>query len=453
MATSASSLIRDRAKAGQNSSSLDRTLNLSLAEGSLTQAFLNWTTGGVFTGYMLHLGASPAELALVASVPLLAQASSPFAAWLTALLGRRKAFTVATAALGRLLWLLAALLPQLGVPHALQPTFLVALVLVSSLFQASSSTLWATWMDEVVPAGQRGRYFGRRAGVVGLAGMVANLSAGWMLDRVASPLGFQVVLLAGVFCAALGVLLLMFHREPLCKPQKTSLKETLVLPWRDPNFRRFLVFALYWQGAVFIGAPFVFPYFISSLKLSFIDMALWSALAATCALLTTSQWGRIADQVGNKGVLTIGTIMAGTLLPACWILAGLTGNLGFIWLSAVFDALAWGAIGPALFNLALASAPKENRLAFIAMYSLGTGLSGFLGGLLSGPLLELLSMLNLSFWGYVWTPYHSLFALSGLLRAQAWLLLRPVQETNAWRTRHVLREVRFGWRGSGFFWR
>jgi hypothetical protein len=51
----------------------------------------------------------------------------------------------------------------------------------------------------------------------------------------------------------------------------------------------------------------------------------------------------------------------------------------------VFDAVAWGAIGPAIFNLALVSAPRANRVVFIAMYSLGTGVAGFLGGALSGP--------------------------------------------------------------------
>jgi hypothetical protein len=36
-----------------------RTMRLAVAEGSITQAFLNWTTGGVLVGYMLHLGATP----------------------------------------------------------------------------------------------------------------------------------------------------------------------------------------------------------------------------------------------------------------------------------------------------------------------------------------------------------------------------------------------------------
>ena len=220
----------------------------------------------------------------------------------------------------------------------------------------------------------------------------------------------------------------------------------------EPNFRRLLAFAVYWQFAVLLAAPFVFPYFLGELRLSFTQIALWSGIASTSALLTTL-WGRVADKRGNKVVLAIGTFLAGLALPLTWILAGVTGNLGFIWASAVFNALAWGAIGPAMFNLALVSAPQTNRAAFIAMFSLVTGLAGFAGGLLSGPLLTLFEQLEFNLGGVHWSAYYWLFAVSGLARAQAWRLLRCVEETNAWRTRDVLRHLRPNWRGTGFHWR
>ena len=432
---------------------IQRTLSLSVAEGSITQIFLNWTSGSVLIGYMLFLGASPTQIGLISSVPLLAQVMSPLAAWLAALAGRRKGLTIGASLLGRGLWLLAAFLPLLGVPAALQPTFMVALIMVSSLFQASAGTLWAAWMGDVVPEGRRGRYFGLRTGIVGIVGMGANLGAGWFLDHVAAPVNFQMVIFVSVLCALLGVLLYGFHFEPPAAVQKVSLRDVVARPLREPNFRRFLLFSVYWQGAVLLAAPFVFPYFIGELKMNFTHIAIWSAIASTCALVTTAQWGRVADRFGNKVVLAIGTVLAGAALPLCWVLAGLSGRLEFVWASAVFDALAWGAIGPAIFNLALSSAPRNERAAFIAVYSLATGLAGFAGGLLSGPLLTLFLSLDLQRFGVTWTGYHTLFALSGFLRVQAWRFLRPVQESNAWRTRDVLREVRSPWRKIGFPWR
>lgn len=430
-----------------------RTMKLSVLEGSFTQIFLNWTSGSVLIGYMLHVGATPFQIGLVSSVPLLAQASSPFAAWLAGLAGRRKVLTALLATLGRALWVLAAFLPQLPIPPEARATFLVALVAVSSLFQASAGTLWASWMGDVVPDRERGRYFGLRTGIIGVVGMLANLGAGWFLDRVGIPLNFQIVIGASVVLAGIGIYLYLLHYEPPPTSPRLSLHETLLKPWRTPNFRRFLLFSIYWQLSVLLAAPFVIPYFLDQLRMTFTQVAIWSAIASMTALLTTAQWGRVADRVGNKAVLAIGTFLAGSSLPLCWILAGLTGNLVFIWISAVFDALAWGAIGPAFFNLALASSPRENRATFIAMYSLATGLAGFVGGVLSGPLLTLFLPLGFTVGGVQWTGFHSLFVLSGVLRMLAWLPLRPVKETNAWRTRDVLRAMRFAWRALGFPWR
>lgn len=428
-------------------------MRLSVVEGSVTQVFLNWTSGSVLIGFMLHLGASPAEIALVGSVPLLAQVASPGVAYLAAALGRRKALTVAVALASRLSWLAAASLPALAVPDALRPSLMIVVVLASSVFLAANSTLWAAWMGDVVPERERGRYFGLRAGIVGLVGTAANLAAGAFLDRVGAPFSFQAVLVASVAIALVGVGIYLAQLDPPTERVRIRWRDVVSLPWRDPGYRRFLVFALYWQFVVLLAAPFVIPYFLDELRLSFTQVAAWSSIAAVTAMATTVLWGRVADRAGNRGVLAIGTFLAGALLPTAWILAGLTGRVEWIWASAVFDAVAWGAIGPAIFNLALRSAPRANRVVFIAMYSLGTGLAGFVGGALSGPVLVMLQRIGPSSLGGGWSAYHSLFVLSGVLRMLAWVWLRRVPEVEAWRTRDLLRTMRTGWKGMGFPWR
>jgi len=430
-----------------------RTMRLSIVEGSLSQVFLNWTSGAVLIGYMLHVGARPAEIALVGAVPLLAQMASPGAAYLAAVLGRRKLLTVLMALVSRLSWLLAAALPALPVPPELRPAFLVGLVLVASFFLASNGTLWTAWMGDVVPERERGRYFGFRTGVTGVIGMLANLLAGWWLDRVAAPLSFQVVLVVAVGTALIGVWLYTRQYDPPTVRERLRLRDIVAVPLRDPGFRRYLAFAVYWTFVIFLAAPFVFPYFLDELRLTFTQVAIWSTIAATTSMATTVLWGRVADRVGNKAVLAIGTFVAGVGLPGTWIAAGASGWVGFIWISAVLDAIAWGAIGPAIFNLALVSAPRQNRVVFIAMSSLATGVAGFAGGALSGPLLIAFQAANASLGGAGWVAYAWLFTLSGVLRAMAWVLLRRVPEANAWKTRDLLRSMRTGWKGAGFPWR
>src|SRR5690606_12543479 len=286
------------------------------------------------------------------SVPFLAQVASPLGALAAEALGRRKALSAALATASRLLWLAAAFVPQ-AVPAGLAPAVVVTVVFLAGCFQAANGTVWTAWMGDVVPEDRRGRYFGLRTGVLGVVGMLANLAAGAFLDRVAAPLGFQVVLVVGVACALVGVLLLLLHHDPPTERVAVRLGELLGRPFRERNFRRFLRFAVYWQFVVLLGAPFVLPYFLEELGMTYTQVAYWSSIAALTSLASTILWGRVADAAGNKAVLAIGTFLAGAMLPANWILAGLTGDLTFIWVSAFFDAVAWGAITPAIFNLAL----------------------------------------------------------------------------------------------------
>ncbi len=430
-----------------------RTMRLSLVEGSLVQVFLNWTSGSVLIGYLLSMGAAPTHIALVGSVPFLAQVASPIGAWAAEVLGRRRGLSILLSIASRLLWLLTAFVPQMPLPAGAAPTVLVLLVFVAASFQAANGTVWTAWMGDVVPEERRGRYFGLRTGVLGIVGMGANLGAGAFLDAVAAPLSFQVVIIVGVASALLGAVLLFFHHDPPTPRRAVAPLAVLLTPFRDSNFRKFLSFAVYWQFMVLLGAPFVLPYFLEELSMSFTQVAYWSSIAALTSLATTLLWGRVADAAGNKGVLAIGTFVAGALLPAHWILAGLTGNLTFIWFSAFFDAVAWGAITPAIFNLALVSAPKEGRVSFVAGYSLVTGVAGFVGGALSGPLLGLFQSLPTPAFAANWTGYHTLFAVSAVGRVFAWVLLRRVTEARAWRTRDLLRSARTAWRVSGRQWR
>lgn len=417
---------------------ISRTLRLSIVEGSLSQIFLLWTTGSVLTGYMLHYGASTSEIALVSSVPLLSQLLSPLVAWFASRLSQRRFVSAACALLGRCLWLLAALAPNLGISSQAMPVFLIILVGVSSFFQASLGTVWTAWMGDVIPEERRGRYFGRRTGIVGVVGMAANLLAGWFLDTVKAPLNFQFVILVSVGIAIMAATLLLFHTDPIKTPEKIDLKEILSLPWREANFRQFLFFAGHLHFAIFLSGALITVYFLEQLEMSFSQLALWSAIAAMTGLITTEFWGRLADRIGNRTVLLVGVSIMGIGFPLLWILADIKDNLGYIWFSAVADAVAWGAAAPALFNLALGSAPAGKRLSYIAMYSVVGGLFGFLGGAISGPLYTFLNGFSFG----QWSGYHSLFVLSGLLRLSSSFFLLRVKETKAWDPQWLVRVVR-----------
>ena len=72
---------------------------------------------------------------------------------------------------------------------------------------------------------------------------------------------------------------------------------------------------------------------------------------------------------------------------------------------------------------------------------------------LSGPLLGWFSSWEAPAFMAGWSGYHTLFAVSAVGRMLAWVLLRPVKEERAWRTRDLLRSARTAWKGVGLPWR
>jgi MFS family permease len=209
-------------------------------------------------------------------------------------------------------------------------------------------------------------------------------------------------------------------------------------PFRDANFRKFLRFAIYWNASVMLAAPFVIPYFFQHLKMTYTQIAIWAAIASIATLVIGTWWGRVADRFGHKQVLKVTTFIAGSAHPACWMLAT-PGHLTFIWISGIMDALSWGGINAAMFNLSVVTAPRDKRMMYLAVIGAVTGVVGFCFGLLSGVLLEVFTRYEGYLGSFHWTGYHTLFAVAALFRMQAWILLGQVHEVRAVPTRQILR--------------
>ncbi len=414
------------------------TMRLSVLEGIPGICFVVGTGGSVLTGFALYLGATPFQIGLISSVPLLGQLISPLTAWAAGQLGRRKPLTLVLAFLGRVVWFPALLLPAL-LPAAVRPVWLLVVITLANMFNASAAVLWVSWMGEVIPAKERGQFQGFRNGFLGVIGMIASLAAGAYIDRVQSPTDFEVVIGVATTLGAISALMLAGQSEPQTPQARLNLKATWIDPMMDTNFRRLLLFSSYWTFSVLIAAPFVIPYLLKQLEMTYTQIAILGVIGAVSALLFGPLWGRIADRAGGKPVLQFNTVIAGTVLPASWMLAA-PGWLWPIWASAIVDAFVNTATGQASFNLLLSSTTPASRTSFVAMFFAITGLVGFLGGLLSGPLFDLFSRPTLKFTvaGFEWTAYHWLFLVSALFRVQAYRLVRPIVEEGAWQVRAML---------------
>lgn len=380
----------------------ERSQTLSFYEGTLAVIFISWSTGVIFTGYALWLGASPAVLAALGAMPLLAQMAAPIALFWR---GSRRRMSAILSAAGRGMFALVLFLPLL--PSEWRIPGLIAVAALTQLTLAPVGVLWTSWMADLVPEAKRGRYFGLRNSFLGLVGTLGNLVAGVVVDALPKPWGFLVVLGVGVGFGVSAVLLLRRQHEPE-RPASPEPLANLRLAWQDRPFRRFLRYVALWHFAIMIGAPFVFALFLEYAQMGFAQVGLWTVLSASCGLLFGTMWGRIADRVGHQRVLLWTTGLA-SLLPLLWLL-GAPGRLWPLWISAVTDALAWSGLNTALTNSALQQAPAERRGGYLAWMAvaaavgglLGSSLGGFIGSLHLGP-----------------SPYHLPILVSLIMRLAA----------------------------------
>lgn len=431
-----------------------RTLRYSIIEGSATTIFFSWTSGAVLMAYLLYMGATPFQLSIAGCVPFLAQASAPAGGFLLALFPRPKLLTTLLAMVGRVLWLLPALLPMFYLGGDGAANYFLLLLMVSWFIQASAGPVWSTWMSRVVPGERRGRYFGLRNGICAVVGLGANMVAGLVLDALHAPASYQVLIFAGTIFALVGVGLLQTHHEPVIdEPGRVMRpKEMFIVPLRDKNFRRYLALASFWTTSVLLGMSLFIPYLIQYIGMNFLQIAIFQAIVAISVLISGPLWGRMADKYGNRSVLAINIFMAGTLPMTCWILAR-PGDLFLVYLGGFFEGIAGGAIGAAMFNLSLVTAPEKHRPAYLGLLALIAGVIGFVGGSMAGPLLGVFQQMEFTIREVEFGAWQWLFFFSAIGRIASSFLVRSVRESHSWRTRDVIRVfipwrlLPFGWRG------
>jgi len=366
----------------------------------LAVLFINWATGMVTTGYALWLGATPAALAILGALPAVGQLAAPLALFTR---GSRKRLSILLAGGGRALFAGVLLLPLL--PESWRIPGLLLIAAVSQLVIAPVNVLWTSWMADLVPEKQRGRYFGFRNAFLGLVGTLGNLAAGSLIDHLGKPWGFLIVLGIGVAAGVTSTFILRWQFEPPATPAVPRLREFLA-PFGDRRFRGFLGFVTLFMGAVSVGSPFVVPLWLQYDRMTFAQVGLWTVIAASVGLFVGPLWGRIADRAGHWRVLLWTSAIAAMVLPPLWLLAA-PGRLQTIWVAAVCDPFAWAGLSTALTNVALQSASLERRNLYLALYWMAYAVGSVLGALLGGALGSL---------GIGPSPYHLPILASVALR-------------------------------------
>lgn len=225
--------------------------------------------------------------------------------------------------------------------------WLIAWFLMSSCFAAIAGVSWNAWVQEWVPSRLRGKYFGRRNGVLQLSTLSFLLLAGWSLARWDYAIGcFQLIVAGAVF---LRVFSLRWQWASPTQARKTALAPTI--PLREQfqivlGSRSLLVFVAFgavWSFAANCFGPFYSVFMLEQLGFSAWNVSIVNALSLLGGALSLPAWGHLLDRHGNKSVMTFSLLLwqvqnfawcfltpeNRALLYAMWLWGGAT-SAGFV---------------------------------------------------------------------------------------------------------------------------
>lgn len=295
------------------------------------------------------------------------------------------------------------------------------LLVLASLFRILSNwigTAWGSLMSEYLPAEQRGKYFGMRSCVAGIAGMAGLAIAGSILYLFRSlsmlPLGFCAVFLFIALCRLISCILftkmedLPFHEG---KESRFSFF-MFIRRMRHSNFVRFVLFVAGITFATQMASPYFSVYLLKNLHYDYLLYTVVHMSSLLAAFIGVPFWGRMADHAGNVKVLK----MTAYLIPVIPILWLLSKHPIYLILVEMFAGFLWGGFNLAATNFIFDAVSSAKRVRCLAYFNLIIGFAIFAGAGFGGMLVNRLPVL------YQY-PIYSLFLLSGVLRFLALFLL------------------------------
>lgn len=365
----------------------------------------------------LFLGASTQQIGLLVSLPhllgaLALLASAKGVEWS----GSRVRFVTATAALQATLLLPAAAMALL--PARAPVALLIGLFVLFRVLFNLTGPAWGSLVSQYLPETRRGRYFGRRARLVGVTQLAGIALAGGLLSWISAKgslaLGFFLLFLTAALSRLLSSLLLARLVDlPLSSTEKSTFTFwEFIRRFQESNFVKFTLYVSAMTFAAHLAAPYFSVYMLRDLRFSYASYMAVHLAAALAGLISLPLWGKHADWVGNVKILK----MTGWVVPFVPLLWLVSTNPLYLMLVDGVAGFAWGGFNLCATNFIYDAVAPEKRVRCLAYFNLINGIGIFAGTALGGWLAEHLPpLLGVQMFG--------LFALSGTFRLLAHLAL------------------------------
>nr|WP_294547361.1 MFS transporter [uncultured Rhodopila sp.] len=356
-----------------------RTFRLVLYDALASEAMGTLTTGVFLTGFLVNLGASNAAIGVLAAVPFAVQFLQLPAVVLVERLRTRRAICTWSAAIGRTFLIAAAMAPFL--PRDYGIILLLASIACYQAMAAIAGCSWNSWMRDLVPEAEFGRFFGRRAAATTALATALALGCGLLIDRwktlVPGHHPSTVYTCLFLFSAAIGffgVWLLSITPDQRMPPaaERHRARALLATPFRDGNFRRLMAFLASWNFAANLASPFFAVYMLKTLGYTMTTVIVLTTASQLSNLAALGIWGGLIDRFSNKAVLGIAAPMF-LLCTLAWTLTGLAWVKPWVfWLllgNHMLMGIATAGVALASGNIAMKLSPGGQATAYLAANS------------------------------------------------------------------------------------
>lgn len=411
----------------------------SIMEGGLSQVFLNIAgpNNPFITKLLTSLNASPIQLSLLQIAVSIAQFSQIGAPLISKNCKSRKFLAVILHAVSRLLIIPMALLPLLFYGNGQVISLILAVYFVSAVCTALATNIWTGWVTDMIPLQFRGRFFASRTRVATICGLIAAFIASSIVDKMTIsevtdkldaakvPGAILLVYVLAVIVGISGLVWMVRQPDRAMSHHNEGFRDSLKKSLKDRNFLKLLFFGFWWAVAIGTAAPFWAPFMMKTLKMSMIDIQIYSTCSLVGTLTFIKFWGRFIDRHGNKPAAAL-LILISALNPIPWILAT-PDTFYILYIEGLSNGVMWGGFGIVATNFVMSVAPKGKHQLYSGIYaalpSIGSSLAMYASGELL-PYCDFRQFINIY-------PEQVQFTASALLRFSSLIPLYFVYEKRA----------------------
>ena len=359
------------------------------------------------TIYLLTLGVTRQQIGFLSSLSNFSNALLLLpAAFLVERSGERKQITVKSAITSRVMVVLMAILPFFLWGSSALIWIVLVLVLIREAANNFAYPGWIALTGDIVPIEGRGRYFGSRNFIMGMAGILVALIVGEVITQIGEPLGYQLAYLMAAIFGSISILFFARLKDPsrhVRQVQEESETKQhrfldnfsgIIASFKEhPHFIHFAIYSAIWSFGIQIAAPFFSVYMVDTLNLTAAMIGVATVVNTAANMLVQRQVGLLADKWGNR-IVTIIFLFLIPLLPLLW--GVWVQQYWHVILIEIFAGVLWGGFSLVSFNNLLMQTPQDQRARFSAYHQIIVTLSLAFGAALGSLLIPMIDFLGVT---------------------------------------------------------